>query len=117
VPYGDGANTEIALDQINSLVSNGTATGDLVTNDGTTFTAYTGDATGGDTTGINGDAASIGSSLSAAANGAVTADGHAGNTIDAFTQSIVLGANTQLNNFSTSIVGHDAATHADHTGA
>ena len=37
-------------------------------------------------------------------------------TIDAFTQSIVLGANLQNNSFTTTIAGHDQTTTAGEIG-
>jgi hypothetical protein len=48
-------------------------------------------------------------------NIANTADASAHSAVDAFTQSIVLGANIQTNTFSLTVVGHDV-TSADHGG-
>ena len=42
----------------------------------------------------------------------MTANTSAAATIDAFTQSIVLGANLQNNSFTATIAGHDQTTTA-----
>ena len=44
------------------------------------------------------------------ASGALTANTTASATVDAFTQSIVLGANLQNNSFTMNIAGHDQST-------
>ena len=94
-----GVNTEIALDQINSLISNGTANGDYVSNWGSSI--YTSAHDSGD--------AQVGDvSQGALATGVLTAGASTAATADAFTQSIVLGANLQNNTFTMTITGHDS---------
>ena len=87
---------EIALDQINSLVANTTADCNSVSNTDGTFSASAyndGSAHAGDA--IQGDLAT----------GAMTANTSTAATVDAFTQSIVLGANLQNNSFTATIAG------------
>ncbi|MBX6329953.1 MAG: hypothetical protein IRY89_15405, partial [Pseudolabrys sp.] len=94
-----GVNTEIALDQINSLVSNGTANDNYVSNSGydiSTHATDSGDSQVGDV------------SQGALATGVLTAGASTAATADAFTQSIVLGANLQNNTFTMTITGHDS---------
>ena len=94
---------EIALDQINALTANNYADGNEVYqsanssfNDNHTSAGevHAGDAIQG-----------------ALASGAMTANTSSSATIDAFTQSIVLGANLQNNSFTATIAGHDQTTH------
>ena len=92
--------SEIALDQVNSLVANNEACGNSVTND-SSFSADASNTGHADT----GDA-----SMGAMSTGVLTADASAAATIDAFTQSIVLGANIQSNAFNATIVGGNNAT-------
>jgi hypothetical protein len=100
----DGSvNTEIAIDQVNSLVSNGYLGMATVDNSG----HFDGNSVGaGPATAGIGDHASIGD----LASGGMTSNATAQATMDAFTQSIVMGANIQLNNFNTSVIGHDSIT-------
>jgi hypothetical protein len=100
------------LDQVNSLVSNGTAHDISLSND-STFSASvsTTDYSTGDTAGISSSVS--GNAQNGESTGSVSADASA--SVDAFTQSIVLGANVQTNTFSLTVVGHDAIT-ADHGG-
>lgn len=46
----------------------------------------------------------------------MTTDASSTQMLDAFTESIVLGANIQYNNFNLSVVGHDLTTTIDHHG-
>ncbi len=106
---GDGANNVVFnLDQVNNLVSNGSAHD--ISNGGyaTVSSLYGGDVNGignhgnqweGDVGSHNGDGAAFSQSLD-----------HAG-AVDAISQSIVLGANVQLNNLT--FTGHDSVV-ADH---
>jgi len=103
---GGGTDTAIAMDQVNSLVSNGTATGDYVSDNATGSFDHNslGDsANGGTATETNGP-------ISSDASWTDTATAGVNSTLDAFTQSIVLGANIQYNNFNTTIAGHDSIT-------
>jgi hypothetical protein len=97
---GNGA--EIALDQINSLVANTSADCNSVSNWDSSFSgsaSNSGDAHAGDA--IQGDLAS----------GVNTANTSTAATVDAFTQSIVLGANLQNNSFTATIAGTSQETH------
>ena len=98
---GNGA--EIALDQINSLVAN-TSCGlqfcvELGFDRSAAARPTSGDAHAGDA--IQGDLAS----------GVNTANTSTAATVDAFTQSIVLGANLQNNSFTATIAGTSQETH------
>lgn len=114
---GGGNNVLFQLDQINNLQSNG--------NVGSPSISYSGspgldglEHGGGqgfsiDTHIHGGDANSdVGP---AGDNAVTTADASVHSTVDAFSQSIVLGANLQYNQFTMSVVGHDnmSATHGD----
>ena len=106
---GDGANNVVFnLDQVNNLVSNGTAS-DITNGQNASISGLT----GGDTVGIgnHGDTwdGDVGSGNGRGASFTQSLD-HAG-AVDALTQSIVLGSNTQLNNLT--FTGHDSVV-ADH---
>jgi hypothetical protein len=106
------ASTMIAMDQVNSLAANDEAEGQKVFNTGDGIFDHN-HVGAGEATGIDGSSgASLGNSVSGAASATVTADAHS--AMDAFNQSIVVGANTQLNNFSVTVVGHDTFANADH---
>jgi hypothetical protein len=97
-----GNGNQIALDQINSLVANTTADGNWVSNWDSTSTlsaSNSGDAHAGDA--IQG----------ALATGELQAATSTAASVDAFTQSIVLGANIQSNSFNTTIAGGNQDTH------
>jgi hypothetical protein len=95
---GGSTNTAIAMDQVNSLVANNNASDISLSNSGDHL--FGGDHIGN---GANG-----GSALADVGDGATSATAGATAQLDAFTQSIVLGANIQYNNFNTSVVGHDS---------
>ena len=106
---GDGANNVVFnLDQVNNLVSNGTASD--ITNGQNATISY---LNGGDTVGIgnHGDTwdGDVGTNNGSGSAFTQSLD-HAG-AVDALTQSIVLGSNTQLNNLT--FTGHDSVV-ADH---
>jgi hypothetical protein len=94
---------EIALDQINALTANNSACGnDVYQSDWSSFNGNT----------VNAGEAHAGDAIQGAlASGAMTASTSSSAAIDAFTQSIVLGANLQNNSFTTTIAGHDQTTH------
>ena len=97
-----GNGNQIALDQINSLVANTTADCNSVSGWDSTSTLSAsnyGDAHAGDA--IQG----------ALSSGEVQANTSIAATVDAFTQSIVLGANLQNNSFTATIAGGDQTTH------
>jgi hypothetical protein len=96
---GGSTNTAIAMDQVNSLVANNNASDISLHNSGDHL--FGGDHIGN---GANG-----GSALADVGDGATSAAAGATAQLDAFTQSIVLGANIQYNNFNTSVVGHDSS--------
>jgi len=106
---GDNANNvTFNLDQVNNLVSNGQAS-DITNGDNASINGLT----GGDTVGIgnhgggwDGDVGS-GNGQGDAFSQTLTNSG----AVDALTQSIVLGSNTQLNNLT--FTGHDSVV-ADH---
>ena len=106
---GDGANNVVFnLDQVNNLVSNGTAS-DITNGQNASVSGLS----GGDTVGIgyhggswDGDVGSTNGPGDAFSQ-SLTNSGAA----DALTQSIVLGSNTQLNNLT--FTGHDSVV-ADH---
>jgi hypothetical protein len=103
-----GNGNEFALDQLNSLVANNTADGNSVSNFacGDSYTATNdGSAHAGDI--IQGDLAT----------GAMTANTSTAATVDAFTQSIVLGANLQNNSFTATIAGGDQTTNVGNISA
>jgi hypothetical protein len=104
---GGGTNTEIALDQVNSLVSNGSADHISDSNSGGSFS---GSETGGVTNDGNGAFGAVGDGSTESAQSTITS---AVNGLDALNQSIVMGANIQNNSFSTTVVGHDAITATD----
>jgi hypothetical protein len=98
---GDGGtNTEIALDQINNLTANNYAQ-DLHNSDNSC--AYV--------SADNDGAASIAGGVSQGdlATGLVNANTSTAANADAFTQSIVLGANIQSNSFTLTLTGHDSS--------
>jgi hypothetical protein len=110
-PAGDGTDTMIALDQVNSLVSNGHVEGASVSNSGDgLFNHDSLTSTGGSLTDTQ--VGPVGTSETASGSGTVTTDANATAQLDAFTQSIVLGANIQYNSFNLSVVGHDAIGNA-----
>jgi hypothetical protein len=104
---GDGgAQTEIALDQINSLVASNSA-----------YDIHNADHSTASTTADNDGGASVmgGITQGDLSTGALTANTSTGATADAFTQSIVLGANLQNNTFSATIAGHDSHVETHHS--
>ena len=118
---GDGHNANnvvFNLDQVNNLVSNGSVS--CVENGNN---ASVSNLTGGDSVGIgnyghgSGWEGDVGTQNGAGAAFSQSLDG--AGAIDAIGQSIVLGANVQLNNLT--FTGHDSVvadhgSHADHTG-
>jgi hypothetical protein len=118
---GDGNNANnvvFNLDQVNNLVSNGSVS--CVENGNN---ASVSNLTGGDSVGIgnyghgSGWEGDVGTQNGAGAAFSQSLDG--AGAIDAIGQSIVLGANVQLNNLT--FTGHDSVvadhgSHADHTG-
>src|SRR5579883_1914113 len=129
---GAGNDTIISLDQVNSLVASNYADGNSVSmgplqasGDGA-WAACDGSA-GGDGHGdgamdvLSGNTISAGGGgtigpATAGDGGAATASSAATAQLDAFTQSIVLGANIQYNNFSLNLGGHDVTTSGAHHG-
>ena len=104
---GDGgAQTEIALDQINSLVASNTA-----------YDIHNADYSSATTTAENEGGASVTGGITQGdlSTGALTANTSTAATADAFTQSIVLGANLQNNTFSATIAGHDSHVETHHS--
>lgn len=106
---GEGANNVVFnLDQVNNLVSNGSVSG-VSNGDGATVS----ELHGGDTIGIgshgNGWDGKVGSENGTGA--AFTQSLDSAGSVDAIGQSIVLGANVQLNNLT--FTGHDSVV-ADH---
>jgi hypothetical protein len=108
---GEGANNVVFnVDQVNNLVSNGYASG-ITNGESATVSCLE----GGDTVGV-GNSGSFsdwdGAVGNATGNGNAFAQSldHAG-AVDAISQSIVLGANVQLNNMT--FTGHDSVV-ADH---
>jgi hypothetical protein len=104
---GDGgAQTEIALDQINSLVANNEAS---CIHNSDWSSAWTSAENSGD--------ASVAGGITQGdlSTGALTANTSTAATADAFTQSIVLGANLQNNTFSATIAGHDSHVETHHS--
>src|ERR1700722_3588772 len=98
-----GTDTAIALDQINSLVANNTAQ-DLHNSDHSSMWGSGATESG---------AVDVGDiSQGALATGQLQGATSAAATVDAFTQSIVLGANIQNNSFTLTITGHDSAVTA-----
>ena len=93
---GSANSLAIALDQVNELVSNNQANGDWVQNSASdAIDSHDLSANGGDAN-HNAGTDNMSSNASGAAN------------LDAFTQSIVLGANLQNNSFSLTVSGHDS---------
>jgi hypothetical protein len=103
---GSGTQTEIALDQINSLVANNEASGISNATDSwsVSVAADTGEAHAGDI------------SQGSLNTGELQANTSTAASVDAFTQSIVLGANIQNNSFTTTITGHDSHVEAGAVG-
>jgi hypothetical protein len=97
--------TEIALDQVNSLIANNSSDGNSVSNTGSGMFDH--DHLGN---GVSADASASSGDWAAGSTGSDSATASPSATLDAFTQSIVLGANIQYNNFNTSVVGHDNIT-------
>ena len=94
-----GTDTAIALDQINSLVANNSAE-NLHNSDHSSMWGSGATEQGG---------VSVGDiSQGALATGQLQGATSAAATVDAFTQSIVLGANIQNNSFTTTITGGDS---------
>jgi len=102
-----GTDTAIALDQINSLVANNSACG-VWNSDGSSVSHSGASETGGVTVGD----ISQGDLATGQLQGATSATA----TVDAFTQSIVLGANIQNNSFTLAITGHDSTVTAGDAG-
>jgi hypothetical protein len=98
-----GTDTAIALDQINSLVANNSAQ-DLHNSDHSSMWGSGASETGGVTVGDITQGALATGELQGATSAAAT--------VDAFTQSIVLGANIQNNSFTLAITGHDSTVTA-----
>jgi hypothetical protein len=94
-----GTDTAIALDQINSLVANNTAQ-DLHNSDCSSIWGSSASESG---TVHVGDI-----SQGALATGELQGATSAAATVDAFTQSIVLGANIQNNSFTLTVTGGDS---------
>ena len=109
---GEGANNVVFnLDQVNNLVSNGSVS-DVSNGDLATVSCLS----GGDTTGIGNDSYLGGSWDGKVGSGngdgaAFTQSLDSAGSVDAISQSIVLGANVQLNNLT--FTGHDSVV-ADH---
>jgi hypothetical protein len=105
-----GTNTEIALDQVNSLADDGSVHGASV--DSLAGGVLDGDHVnvGGSTDTIGSGGDHSGSGEADAGTGTISGTATSTGQLDAFTQSIVLGANIQYNNFNLSVVGHDAIT-------
>ena len=103
---GNRPQTEIALDQINSLVANNEAS---CIHNSDNSTAWTSADNSGDAS-VDG-----GIHQGDLSTGALTANTSTGATADAFTQSIVLGANLQNNTFSATIAGHDSHVEVHHS--
>ena len=104
---GDGgAQTEIALDQINSLVASNEAS--YIHNSDNSTASLSSENEG---------AASVDGGIHQGdlSTGALTANTSTNATADAFTQSIVLGANLQNNSFSATIAGHDSHVEVHHS--
>jgi hypothetical protein len=104
---GDGgAQTEIALDQINSLVASNTA-----------YDIHNADWSSAVTSAENCGGAQVDGGIHQGdlSTGALTANTSTGATADAFTQSIVLGSNLQNNTFSATIAGHDSHVEVHHS--
>lgn len=125
---GDGNNSIFDLNQVNNLVSNGHLDsasvsfsvdsggllGASLMGDGhdpagipTSIFSQVATATGGQ---ASSDNASVTTHDSSAAVTAGTSDASAPITQDAFTQSIVMGANIQFNSATFNVVGHDSIT-------
>jgi hypothetical protein len=98
-----GTDTAIALDQINSLVANNSACG-VWNSDGSHVSNSGASETGGVQVGDITQGALATGELQGATSAAAN--------VDAFTQSIVLGANIQNNSFTLSVVGHDSTVTA-----
>jgi hypothetical protein len=102
-----GTDTAIALDQINSLVANNSAC----------------DVHNSDYSSVYGSGASEGGTIHVGdisqgdlATGQLQGTTSAAATVDAFTQSIVLGANIQNNSFTLTLTGGDSHVSAIDTG-
>jgi hypothetical protein len=102
-----GTDTAISLDQINSLVANNSAQ-DLHNSDHSSMWASGATETGGITVGDI--------SQGALATGQLQGATSAAATVDAFTQSIVLGANIQNNSFTLALTGGDSHVSAADMG-
>jgi hypothetical protein len=111
---GAGTDTMIALDQVNSLVSNGSVRDASVSDDGGSGLLNGDHLSAGGGSANDSSAGGVGTSDTAAGTGSVSNDASSTSQLDAFTQSIVLGANIQYNNFTVSVVGHDAISAVDH---
>jgi hypothetical protein len=98
-----GTDTAIALDQINSLVANNSAQ-DLHNSDHSSMWGS------GASEGGNVQVGDI--TQGALSTGELQGATSAAATVDAFTQSIVLGANIQNNSFTLAITGHDSTVTA-----
>jgi hypothetical protein len=98
-----GTDTAVALDQINSLVANNTAD-NLHNADCSSVWGSGASETGGVHVGDI--------SQGALATGELQGATSAAANVDAFTQSIVLGANIQNNSFTLTVTGHDSTVTA-----
>ena len=123
--YGDGTATNFNLDQVNNLVDNDSLHCPTVSYSAPGDIGIAVGALGGDAE------ASPGFSMSAHAEGgyakiedaeaamhdgegaSVAADAAASIAQDAFTQSIVMGANIQFNSVTVNVAGHDVITASD----
>ena len=105
--HAGGTDTGIALDQINSLVADNSAS-HVWNSDGSSVSHSGASETGGVTVGD----ISQGDLATGQLQGATSATA----TVDAFTQSIVLGANIQNNSFTLAITGHESTVTAGDAG-
>jgi hypothetical protein len=103
---GYGTQTEIAMDQINSLVANNEASSISNATDpwSVSVAAYTGEAHAGEIRQGSLNTGELQANTSTAAS------------VDALTQSIVLGANIQNKSSTTTITGHDSHVEASAVG-
>jgi hypothetical protein len=101
--HAGGTDTGISLDQINSLVADNTAQ-NLHNSDWSSISHSGASETGG----VNVGDITQGALATGELQGATSAAAN----VDAFTQSIVLGANIQNNSFTLAITGHDSTVTA-----
>ncbi|MBS0522771.1 MAG: hypothetical protein JSS04_03965, partial [Proteobacteria bacterium] len=112
---GDGGNAMFNLDQVNNLVANNSLGDASVSFCGIAGSGYS-DGVGASVfsqtaSAVGGIADTAGSAVGHDSSpGTVSASADAPITQDAFTQSIVMGANIQFNSASFNVVGHDSVT-------